>query len=235
MPIGFVDRQDLRSFLLPLRPGDALVVFSDGLSECQNADGEAFGEDRVMRVVKARFDLSARELADGLVRLVFEFSRSGFSDDVTLVCLRVMAGVPEALHQGFLVLKLGSGTAEATRALRSAVLACLGKNGAVGEDADIIALACHEALENVAEHGLKGRDGTCRASWLCREGTFFLELSYRGDEYDWLARTAAPTESYRGRGYGQAIIREVMDSVLFCRGFDDEKSLILCRRTPWRK
>ena len=37
-----------------LEPGDRLVLFTDGITEIANADGEEFGEERLMEVLRAQ-------------------------------------------------------------------------------------------------------------------------------------------------------------------------------------
>ncbi len=242
MPLGFVGKQDFRSFLLPCRAGDIFVVFSDGLSECPGHEGSYFGEERIMRVVRSRADIPARELADTLIRLGYEFSESGFADDVSIVCVKVAkpeTGVPEDGVQelnGSLNLLLRQGSAKAAETLRLALAQALDLAGSVDpvENGGLV-LACVEALSNVAEHGLGGLSGHCLVAWRIRAGLFSVEFSYKGPDFDWLARPASHIQSYASRGYGVEIMHTAMDSVLLCKGFGDEKTLVLCRRLPCQK
>ena len=49
-------------------PGDQLVVFSDGISEAVNHDGEEFGEARVSELAAANRDASAAELIEKILQ-----------------------------------------------------------------------------------------------------------------------------------------------------------------------
>lgn len=242
MPLGFVRKQEFRPFLLPCRDGDVFVVFSDGLSECPGHQGSYFGEERIMRVVRSRAGISARELADTLIRLGYEFSESGFADDVSIVCVKVtkpQSGVPEADAPelaGSLNLLLRRGAAKAADALRLTLSKALDEAGGIDpvEQGGLV-LACVEALSNIAEHGLGGLAGHCLVEWRIRAGLFSVEFSYRGPDFDWLARPGSQIASYASRGYGVEIMHAAMDSVLLCKGFGNEKTLALCRRLPCQK
>jgi sigma-B regulation protein RsbU (phosphoserine phosphatase) len=72
-----------------LRPGDMLVVFSDGVTEAVSADGADFGDERLLTYVKAGRDLSAAALLEQLFHAVREFSAGAEpSDDRTALVLR---------------------------------------------------------------------------------------------------------------------------------------------------
>ncbi len=68
--------------------GDTIVLFTDGVTEAENADGQAFGAERALNTVRMRRWSSARELVEGLAEAVRAFcGEERQSDDVTaLVC-----------------------------------------------------------------------------------------------------------------------------------------------------
>ena len=257
MPLGFVEKQDFKAFLLPYREGDVFIIYSDGLSECPGQDGSQFGEDKIMYIARSHAGLSARETVDSLIHLGFEFSAAGFTDDISLICIKALSVVdvpilPEgdsgiadrctcatmfnghckAAGEGSLNLILRQASSRATTSLRAAVertllpLACLDE-----EERGLIVLACHEALANIIEHSLGKRGIRCQVQWRLLAGMFCIEFSYKGPDYDWSPRKPMlPIEEYGERGYGQAIMDVTMDSIMLCKGFKDEKTLIMSRR-----
>jgi sigma-B regulation protein RsbU (phosphoserine phosphatase) len=75
-----------------LAPGDTLVLYTDGITEAANADGEEFGESRLLDTVVSRSDLHAEPLLQAVVAAVQQFSRgSDQQDDITLVIARCLA------------------------------------------------------------------------------------------------------------------------------------------------
>jgi serine phosphatase RsbU (regulator of sigma subunit) len=76
---------------IPLLPGDRLVLFTDGVSESADANGELFGEQRIEELVAATRDLGAHELQQTIVHASAAYSGGEIEDDVTLVVVAVAA------------------------------------------------------------------------------------------------------------------------------------------------
>lgn len=70
-----------------LLPGDALVLFTDGVTEVRNAEGEEFGETRLQQLLTNE-RLCAAELREKVMSAVTEFGAGNFDDDVTLLVLK---------------------------------------------------------------------------------------------------------------------------------------------------
>ena len=66
---------------------DRLVLFSDGVSDGQNADGDRFGEEGVLDVVARRADEPSEDVLDAVLR-EFEAFGAAPHDDRTLLILR---------------------------------------------------------------------------------------------------------------------------------------------------
>ncbi len=72
-----------------LLPGDTLVVFTDGVSEATSDDGDEFGEERLIELVRRRSGLPAPALLDAIVTAVREHSSEEQFDDLTLIVAHV--------------------------------------------------------------------------------------------------------------------------------------------------
>jgi len=70
------------------RDADLLCLFTDGLTESCNVAGVAYGEERLLDVVRAHGARPAPEIVDAVFRDVEEFSGHVATDDRTLVLLR---------------------------------------------------------------------------------------------------------------------------------------------------
>lgn len=73
-----------------LRPGDLLLVFTDGVTEANDPAENEFGEERLLEVVHANIDADVRSLTEKVFAAVAEFSRGLHSphDDITLLTVR---------------------------------------------------------------------------------------------------------------------------------------------------
>jgi len=72
-----------------LKSGDRLLLFTDGITEAEDAQGEEFGVERVAAFAKAHASSSAAELNEQLLAQVSDFCGAQFQDDATLVVLAV--------------------------------------------------------------------------------------------------------------------------------------------------
>jgi serine phosphatase RsbU (regulator of sigma subunit) len=69
-----------------LAAGDALLLFTDGISEARDGEGRFFGEERLKAAVAAAGDCSAEEIVQALVTAVDRFTGSvDQTDDLTLL------------------------------------------------------------------------------------------------------------------------------------------------------
>jgi sigma-B regulation protein RsbU (phosphoserine phosphatase) len=74
---------------IQLASGDRLALFTDGLTEIRDANGEEFGEARVRQLlIEARLR-SASELQSLIMDTATEFSGGEFEDDVALMIVAV--------------------------------------------------------------------------------------------------------------------------------------------------
>jgi len=76
---------------LEFRPGDLLVVTSDGVTEATNAAGEFFGEARLQEFLASLNGKCAHEVRDSIVETVNLFAGpKGAGDDLTILVLMRM-------------------------------------------------------------------------------------------------------------------------------------------------
>ncbi|MGC1106789.1 MAG: GAF domain-containing SpoIIE family protein phosphatase [Candidatus Acidiferrales bacterium] len=90
-PVGMFDESTYDEMSLVLAPGDALALYSDGITDTQNAEGQFYSWQRLRDAVSAHAALPAAEIADRLLADVDQFSGGAHPfDDRTLVVLKVI-------------------------------------------------------------------------------------------------------------------------------------------------
>ncbi len=72
-----------------LGPGDALVLYTDGITGARNQGGELFGEERLLEDLRGWAGHSAEEMAEGPVASASLFAGRPLRDDVAVLVLRV--------------------------------------------------------------------------------------------------------------------------------------------------
>jgi sigma-B regulation protein RsbU (phosphoserine phosphatase) len=76
-------------FKIELREGDRLLLFTDGITEASDANGQEFEESRIAAFAVANGTLSAKELNKRLLAEVTSFCNAQFRDDATLLVIAV--------------------------------------------------------------------------------------------------------------------------------------------------
>ena len=80
----------LEEVTLRLGVGDVVLLFTDGVTEAMNAEGEPFGEERVAALLGEHGDLPFEELRERILREIRAFvGDTGLQDDLTLVLMKV--------------------------------------------------------------------------------------------------------------------------------------------------
>jgi phosphoserine phosphatase RsbU/P len=87
--LGIFQMQAFTMGTLELATGDRVVLFTDGVTEARNADGEEFGESRLLRLLEESRETSAQHLQKEILRIVGEFCHGTWHDDATLVVIAV--------------------------------------------------------------------------------------------------------------------------------------------------
>jgi serine phosphatase RsbU (regulator of sigma subunit) len=88
IPIGMMDIAMYDAKSVQLQPGDKIVLFSDGVSEAANAQGECFDKQRLKEVLRAHASASCAELHAKLLDAVKAFSDGDEEeDDITTLVL----------------------------------------------------------------------------------------------------------------------------------------------------
>lgn len=87
--VGWFPDNPLQEIEINMEPGDVIVYYTDGVTEAEDVDGRAYGEDRMIELVAANAKRSAQELLSVLVSDVNKFCEGAPPfDDMTLVIVR---------------------------------------------------------------------------------------------------------------------------------------------------
>jgi serine phosphatase RsbU (regulator of sigma subunit) len=94
MALGMVEKATWQQKVVKFSPGDVLLLYTDGITEAQNSDGEDFGDDNLFDVVLPRRSSSAQELQASVFEAVNRFTGSQATGDdiaVMVVCRKKSA------------------------------------------------------------------------------------------------------------------------------------------------
>ncbi len=89
MPVGLFEIAPYSNDTLQMKPGDTMVLYSDGVTEAHNVAGEEFGEARMVEVMQRCKDESAPVVLEQLIDAVKTFARGAEQyDDVTALVVK---------------------------------------------------------------------------------------------------------------------------------------------------
>jgi serine phosphatase RsbU (regulator of sigma subunit) len=83
--VGLFDKWDCAMEERELTPGDAVLLYTDGVTEARNAEGEEYGEERLLQAARQHRELSLPELLAAVADRARKFSPHEQTDDITLL------------------------------------------------------------------------------------------------------------------------------------------------------
>ncbi|MBV9301568.1 MAG: SpoIIE family protein phosphatase [Acidobacteriaceae bacterium] len=86
--LGLFERWECSVAELMLAAGDVLVLYTDGVTEAENAAGEQFGESRLIETIRSQGRRSVSCLLKEVVNTVQKFGDGEQADDITMVVAR---------------------------------------------------------------------------------------------------------------------------------------------------
>jgi serine phosphatase RsbU (regulator of sigma subunit) len=87
--VGLLEFAPYGQETLKLATGDTIVIFSDGVSEAMNAEGDELGDDRLLEAIQAARATTAEELVSHIFAAVSDFTHgTAQGDDITAMVIR---------------------------------------------------------------------------------------------------------------------------------------------------
>ena len=75
---------------IPVATGDRLFVYTDGIIDAPNPEGESFGLTRLKEVLDANAKVSLSELKFAVLRALHQYSEEELThDDITMIVLEI--------------------------------------------------------------------------------------------------------------------------------------------------
>lgn len=88
VPLGMMPDMTYSNVTFDLQPGDRLFLYSDGVTECENSEGEMFGEARLESLLADTFDHSVADMIKKVEQSIIGWTGADvFIDDVTYLVL----------------------------------------------------------------------------------------------------------------------------------------------------
>ncbi|NQT27832.1 SpoIIE family protein phosphatase [candidate division KSB1 bacterium] len=88
--IGIYPDTQYETGRISMTPGDALIMYTDGLTESLNPEEDEYGEERLLKLLEKINHLSAQQILDLILEEVVQFTQGQlYADDLTMVILKI--------------------------------------------------------------------------------------------------------------------------------------------------
>ncbi len=225
LPIGVLGDDYKTTQYVHLAPGDTLVLYSDGITEAKNPQGERFGLQRVQHLIHQHADKSPSILKQIILTHLADFQQEALAtDDVTLVVIKFSGkhtGI--APEQEWDILEVipfqyKADTTYLTDISHQVTAACRMLNNlpsdAKGDDfIYLVELAVSEICTNMIEHSYADNEGIITGQIILATGGIQVDVYDQGRSFNPDAvppPMSDPMDPSEG-GYGLHIVRQIMD------------------------
>jgi sigma-B regulation protein RsbU (phosphoserine phosphatase) len=196
-----------------LRPGDALILYSDGVSEAFDPRDECYGSERLLADAGRLAGHSATGITAALLQGVRTFACGApQSDDIALLTLKVNAGA-------HLKLELRATPTDVMRGVE-ALQKFAAEQGVPDKHVFALSLALEESASNIVNHALNRDAGrTFQAAFERTVHAFIVELRDDGRPFDPTAAgpLSAPSDDDAHGGWGLELVRRHVDDLRYYR------------------
>ena len=86
--LGLSINQKFNVESITIKKGDRIIIYSDGITEAQNAEGEQYGVNRLVQLIKNNKHLNSKELVMSIINNIEIFTNGAkYNDDKTVVVI----------------------------------------------------------------------------------------------------------------------------------------------------
>jgi sigma-B regulation protein RsbU (phosphoserine phosphatase) len=223
MALGVTDSTKFYAGHIMLKPGDRLVLYTDGVTEAMDKHDELFSEGRLETTLHGVNGLSSKEVIERVVEEVQRFSTGApQSDDITLLVLSYLG--PKEGDPHILSVQLRNDLSELER-LNRAVAEFAEQHGLASELVYRVNLVLEEIITNVISYGYEDsseHEIFVRLSW--KDPRIEIEIKDDGRPFNPLEAPqpdiGKPLVERQIGGLGIHLVRKMMDDLEYRRESD---------------
>jgi serine phosphatase RsbU (regulator of sigma subunit)/anti-sigma regulatory factor (Ser/Thr protein kinase) len=230
--LGVVEQSPYMSGLMVLSPGEALLLYTDGVTEAMDSRERLYSDQRLEQFLASNRDSSPRQIVGDLVSDVRHFAGGApQSDDITALAL-LYVGATEKMRKE-LEINLSNKLSELGRFNQS--LTEFGRrHGLAPKVVHDLNLALEEILTNIISYGYTdNREHEIKVRLSMQPGEVQAEVEDDGQPFNPLeapeADTAQSLEERTIGGLGIHLVRKLMDGLTYKR--QEGKNLLLMKKT----
>lgn len=212
LPAGIIKNYDYRTDEYTIKQGDTLLLYTDGLTEAENRNGEQIGEKGLLAILGNTPQAPSQALVLHLLKEIKkQTDYTERSDDTAIIAIRTGSSKPYKLEI--------KNKIEELEKLPQYIRQVLDKYDTDPDTADKINLALEELLTNTISYGYKTKkEETITITSHINNGEITIQVSDTGEKFDITAQAPEveldqPVEKRKIGGLGIFLINQIMDSI----------------------
>lgn len=238
LPLGVQRVLSCRSKEISLLPGDVLMLYSDGVTEAENSQGDLFGAQRLSDIMEAVHSAAVNEQIPVILKAVETFCDDlPLRDDLTMILVRALEeDQPIERVVPFVISSKISEISPFIKWASSIISAYIGADGKP-DIVDEFTLALSEVVANQSEHAYRVNRGLIMGRLTLSPTEWRVDLYDRGKGFDPLEPEAGSETNVEPLnpddppidGYGLRIIRTALDTCSYTRLHDGRNHWVLTK------
>jgi sigma-B regulation protein RsbU (phosphoserine phosphatase) len=218
--LGVVEQSQYGSGRLVLAPGDALLLYTDGVTEAMDSRERLYSDQRLAEFLATHRGSSPRQVVGDLVSDVRHFAGAApQSDDITTMALRYFGTIPRMSEA--LEIRFHNRLSELDR-LGQTLSEFSQQHGLAAKVTRDLNIALEEILTNIISYGYTDdREHVIRVRLDVQPGEVKAEVEDDGQPFNPLEAsevdTAKPLEERTIGGLGIHLVRKLMDGLEYQR------------------
>ena len=225
--LGCFETSNVTDNQVTLKPGETITLYTDGITEARNNDGDFFGEERLINVFNKKDYTCTIELHHQIKDEIAQFvSGAPQSDDITILTLRYQGDRLEYDEKFF------KGKKEETANMLSFISDFASKHNFPEEFTNQLLVVGDELISNIINHGYDNSGGDIFIRVLFNEDKkeFALTIVDRAKEFNQLTVEDSPIQGDAKKqkigGLGILIVKTIMTEYSYQR-INDKNILVL--------
>lgn len=230
LPLGVREGEIYEQTSVQCEPGDLLLLFSDGVTEARNEDGEPFGSDRLEECVRKNSLLDPEAFVEVVRSAIRDFTGTDrLKDDLTSVAVRMEEVEVPLTHDA---IEIRSDLHQLCRVREFVRSFCAGLPEGMLQHADMdaVELAVNEAASNIMKHAYRGRrDERIDLEAQAFNSRVVFLLHHFGDPFKPEAVPQLELNGLRESGLGLPMLKRCVDEVRYFRDERGRNSVALTK------
>ena len=228
--IGGMREAEYTSYEIQMYPGDAIYVYTDGVTEATDSRNEMFGKDRMLAALNMEPEECIQKLCTNVKESIDEFVLDAPQfDDITMLGLRYYG---ETVNMNELTIEASIQNVPAVTDFVNEKLEALNCPAKTQAQIDI---AIDELFSNIANYAYMPDTGPATVSVEVEKDPMAVIITFvdHGKPYDPLQQkdpdVSAPPEERPEGGLGVFLVKQIMDNVVY--EYKDGKNILKIKKS----